>query len=103
MAGEISKQDQALNRGAQMVAQARADLDRELSGLRGQLAGIGSQWRGSGAVAFQGVMTRWDDNTRKIVGALDSFEANLKSSETTYNTNDADQASTYSRLSGRLG
>lgn len=103
MAGEISKQDQALVRGAKMVSSARSDLTSELAGLRGQLSGIGTSWKGGGSVAFQGVMTRWDENSKKIISALEQFEANLVSSENTYDTNDQDQASTFGRLSGRLG
>lgn len=103
MAGEVSKQDQALNRGASMVSDARTDLESQLSGLRGQLSGIGAQWIGSGSTAFQNVITRWDEDTRKIISALNEFEANLHSSESTYNASDDTQASSFSRLSGRLG
>jgi uncharacterized protein YukE len=51
MAGEVSKQDQSLTKGAQMVSSARGDLDQQLSALRGKLAGIGAQWRGAGSSA----------------------------------------------------
>lgn len=103
MASELSKQDQALDRGARMVSDARSELDQQLASLRGQLAGIGASWIGSGSTAFQGVMTRWDADTRRIIAALNEFEANLKASESTYNTSDETQASTYASLSGRLG
>ena len=103
MAGEVSKQDQSLTRGAQMVSSARGDLDQQLSSLRGKLAGIGAQWRGAGSSAFQQVMTRWDEDARKITSALDEFEANLRSSEQVYNASDETQSSTFAKLSGRLG
>ncbi|MFP5336494.1 MAG: WXG100 family type VII secretion target [Actinomycetes bacterium] len=103
MAGEVSKQDQALTRGAQMVAEARSDLEQQLSALRGKLSGIGAQWRGQGSTAFQTVMTRWDENSRRIVAALNDFEANLRSSEQTYNTSDEQQASTFTNVAGRMG
>jgi WXG100 family type VII secretion target len=103
MAGEVSKQDQALNRGAQMVGGARGDLEQQLGSLRGKLAGIGAQWQGSGATAFTQVMTRWDENARQITTALDEFQANLQSSEQTYNASDEAQSATFGRLSGRLG
>ena len=103
MAGEVSKQDQALTRGAQMVSSARGDLDQQLSALRGKLSGIGAQWRGAGSSAFQQVMIRWDEDAKKIIGALDEFEANLRSSEQTYNVSDEAQSSTFSKLSSRLG
>jgi WXG100 family type VII secretion target len=103
MAGEVTKQEQSLVRGAQMVQSARGDLDQQLSALRGKLSSIGSQWQGAGAAAFTQVMTRWDEDARKITTALDQFEANLRSSEQTYNANDEAQSSSFSKLSGRLG
>jgi|1186.fasta_scaffold53060_2 WXG100 family type VII secretion target len=103
MAGEVTKQDQALTRGAQMVSSARGDLEQQLSSLRGKLSSIGAQWRGSGSTAFQRVMVQWDEDARKIISALNEFEANLRTSEQTYNANDEAQSSTFSKLSGRLG
>ena len=103
MAGEISKQDQALSRAAQLVAEARQDLDQQCGALRGKLQGIGSQWVGAGATAFAQVMERWDTDTRKVVTALDDFEQNLKASESTYTAVDSSQQSTFQRLSSRLG
>ncbi len=103
MAGEVSKQDQALTRGAQMTSAARGDLEQQLGALRGKLAGIGAQWCGAGSSAFQQVMTRWDEDARKIISALNEFEANLQSSEQTYNANDEMQSQSFGKLAGRLG
>lgn len=103
MAGEMSKQDQALTRAAQMVQSARGDLDQQLGSLRGKLSGIGAQWQGAGSAAFQQVMARWDESARKITSALNEFEANLQASEQTYNAADEQQSATYAKLSGRLG
>lgn len=103
MAGEVTKQDQALTRGAQLVDQARGDLEQQLGSLRGKLAGIGAQWAGGGSTAFQNVMTRWDEDSRKIVAALDEFQANLRSSEQTYNAADDAQSAAFGKLSGLLG
>jgi WXG100 family type VII secretion target len=86
-----------------MVVSARGDLDQQLSALRGKLSGIGAQWRGAGSSAFQQVMVRWDEDAKKIITALDEFEANLRSSEQTDNANDETQSSSFNRLSGRLG
>ena len=103
MAGEVSKQDQALTRGAQMVSSAKGDLDQQLSSLRGKLSGIGAQWRGAGSTAFQQVMVRWDEDARKITSALTEFETNLRVSDQTYNANDETQSSSFGKLAGRLG
>ena len=100
---EVTKQDQSLTRGATMVSSARADLTQQLSGLRGRLEGIGAQWRGGGSTAFQQLMQRWQDDSNKIVTALDEFEQNLRTSEQTYNANDDVQSQSFNKLQGRLG
>ncbi|MCC2309580.1 WXG100 family type VII secretion target [Cellulomonas chengniuliangii] len=103
MAVEVSAADGALKQGATAVAQSKADLQRELSALEGKLAGIGSHWQGQGAVAFSALMARWREDAQKIVRALDDFEANLVSSQSTYTAADDAQQSAMSRLQGRLG
>lgn len=86
-----------------MVSDAKSELDGQLGSLRGKLSGIGSQWRGAGSTSFQSVMMRWDDQARRITGALNDFEANLRSSEQTYNASDEAQSSSFTNLGGRLG
>ncbi|MGF1662899.1 MAG: WXG100 family type VII secretion target [Kineosporiaceae bacterium] len=102
MADEVSRQDQALTRGAGMVSAARSELDQQLSALRGTLSGIGAQWRGQGATSFQTTMTRWDESARRIIAALDGFEQNLRSSEQTYTTTDEAQAQSFTTFQGRM-
>ena len=86
-----------------MVSEAKSELDGQLGSLRGKLSGIGGQWKGAGSTSFQSVMTRWDDQSRRITGALNDFEANLRSSEQTYNASDEAQSSSFTNLGGRLG
>ncbi|MGH3439355.1 MAG: WXG100 family type VII secretion target [Sciscionella sp.] len=103
MAGEVSKQEGSLQRGAQMVSAARSDLDQQLASMRGKLSGIGAQWRGAGSSAFQQVMVRWDEDARKIISALNEFEQNLQTSERTYDAGDQAQQASFNKLGGRLG
>ena len=103
MAGEVSAADGALKAGAAQVAQSRGELTQQLSALEGKLNGIGAQWQGQGSTAFQSLMVRWNEDARKIINALNEFEQNLNTSQTTYTSSDEQQSSTMSRLSGRLG
>jgi WXG100 family type VII secretion target len=103
MAGEVSAADGALQRGAKIVSDARQQLTQELSSLEGKLAGIGSAWKGSGSTAFQSVMSRWHEDSSKIIQALSRFEENLTSSQSTYTTTDDTQQSSFSKLQSRLG
>ena len=102
MAG-VSKEEQALTRGANMVSQARGDLTGQLGALRGQISNLVTDWQGAGGAGFTNVMNRWDEDSRRIIAALDEFEANLTASEQTYNAADEEQAATYGKLSSRLG
>lgn len=103
MAGEISKQDQALTRGAQLVAEARQELDAQLKALGGKLQNIGGQWVGAGSAAFTQAMQRWNEDASTIIRSLDAFEEKLKASESTYTAADSEQQAAFTRLSGRLG
>lgn len=99
----ISKEEQALTRGAQMVQSARGDLTSQLNTLRGQIAPLQTEWQGSGGASFSNVMLRWDESSSKIIAALDEFEANLRASDQTYTAADDEQAGAIGRLSARLG
>ena len=102
MAGEVSAADGALKAGADVVASTRGSLQQQLSALEGKLSGVGAGWQGQGAVAFNQLMTRWRDDATKIISALNEFEANLISSQSTYTAPDDAQASAMSNLAGRL-
>jgi WXG100 family type VII secretion target len=103
MAGEVSAADGALKAGAGVVSQTRGSLQQQLQVLDGKLAGIGSGWQGQGAVAFTQLMSRWREDSTKIIGALNEFEANLTSSQSTYTASDDDQAQRLGKLTSRLG
>jgi WXG100 family type VII secretion target len=103
MAGEVSAADGALKAGAGVVSTTRGSLQQQLQVLDGKLSGIGAGWQGQGAVAFNQLMTRWRDDATKIIGALNEFEANLVSSQSTYTASDDAQAAAMSKLTGRLG
>ncbi|PWD50523.1 WXG100 family type VII secretion target [Serinibacter arcticus] len=87
-ADKFSAEEGALRAGADHVATAKTTLDGQLADLRGRLTSLEGQWRGSGATAFTTVMTRWDNDTRRLTGALETFEANLKGTDTAYTETD---------------
>lgn len=103
MSTELSAGDGALKAGADAVAQAKAELQSQLSTLDGRLAGLPAQWKGLGAVAFQRLMTKWNEDTTKLINALNEFEANLTASQSTYSSADDGTSSDMSSLIGRLG
>lgn len=103
MAGEVSAADGALKQGADVVAQSRSALLQQIQVLEGKLAGVGAGWAGQGAVAFSSLMTRWREDATKMVNALNEFEANLISSQSTYSAADDQQAQSLGNFNARLG
>ena len=103
MTAFLSSVDGAIERGAQVVGIARADLRADLAGLRDQLSGIGAHWSGEGATAFLTVMDRWDVAAGRLVDALLGFEDALRASAATYATTDEAQHRSFAALAARLG
>lgn len=103
MAGQISAAEGALRKGAQTVAEAKANLDSRIKTVESDMLAIGSGWQGPAAVSFQALMARWNEEARKVTSALDQFEANLVSSQQDYEAADNEQESTFSSLAARLG
>lgn len=103
MGREVSAADGALQRGATIVAESKAALQGELSSLESRLAGIGAQWQGTGSAAFTNVMSQWREKATRIINTLDSFEENLRQSQTTYTATDDAASQAMNRLAGRLG
>lgn len=103
MAGQISAAEGAIRKGAQTVAEAKTNLDARIKTVEGDMLAIGSGWQGPAAQAFQALMTRWNEEARKVTSALDQFEDNLNSAQRDYETADQDQQTTFSNLAARLG
>lgn len=103
MSTSVIAHDGALDRGARVVADARAELLRELTSLRNQLNGLGGHWAGQGSVSFHSAMSRWDASATRFVDALTGFEDNLTSSSATYSTTDDAQHASFAAFAARLG
>lgn len=85
------------------MAESKGQLLGELSALEGRLSGIGAMWQGAGSAAFGSVMAQWREKSARIIGALDTFEENLRASQSTYVASDDAASQAMSRLQSRLG
>ncbi len=102
-AGGFDKADAALATAAQHVGEARADLEGQLQTLGGNLASLASAWQGAGASAFQVVWTRWEEQARTVLRALESFEQALTTAERGYDAADDASSQALRQLASRLG
>lgn len=103
MGGEVSAADGALQRGAQIVNQSKAEITGELNSIQSKLSGIGAAWTGSGSTAFQQTFQAWQEKSRRITNALDQFEQNLRDSQSAYTQTDDASAQSQNKFMGRLG
>ncbi len=100
----LSNQDRALFAGANLVAEAKSELDGKFQIVRGHVADAASAWAGSGSTQFQQTMLRWDDSVRKVTNALVDFEANLRKSQQDFDETDDAQRQSFAHLDpSRLG
>ena len=102
-ASEMGQGRGTLSTAAAMVAEARHDLDRVTSELGQHLDAARGQWSGQGGSAFIALGLAWSERQRTIVGALDGFEAALRSTEHDNTTTDETQAAVLGRSQQRLG
>lgn len=93
----------ALKQGAELVRQAKADLDAKLKALRSTVDGIGAGWTGAGRQAFDTLMLTWGDETAKLTGSLTKFEESLLGTDQALSANEDETSANFAKFTGRLG
>lgn len=92
-----------VQKSAEIVSVARADLRKQVDALRGQMEAVKAHWEGQGARTFDAVSEAWKVQTQDIVTVLDTCEANLTGSQRQYDADDASAASSLGKYSSMLG
>lgn len=99
---EFGQGERALTRAAEMVSQARGDLNGFVSQLDNQIAGIQGQWGGAGARAFQILHAAWTEKQTMINNALDRFAEALTATEHDNTVTDETQGSNFSQMVSQI-
>jgi WXG100 family type VII secretion target len=102
-AAEMGQGHSTLNKGAALVADAKADFDRISKTLDGQIQGLRGRWQGAGGTAFFTLHLAWTEEQKVIVQALNEFENALTSTERDNVSTDEAQSANYARTTNRLG
>jgi WXG100 family type VII secretion target len=102
-AQEMGQGRGALSAAAGIVADARHDFDRLDSELVQHIEAARAAWSGQGGAAFQALGHTWSAKQRTIVGALNRFEASLRSTEKDNTATDDTQSAAFTRHQQRLG
>lgn len=91
-----------LHQAANDVRSTRSDVDGDLSRLRGMVDQLANAWRGQAGVGFQNLMQRWDQDTAKLLNALDNIGELLDQSGTQHEVNDESQQAEMNRIASAL-
>src|SRR5262249_25364937 len=91
MAGQFGAQFEQMTAAASHVAEVNESVQRQLAGLRNQLAPLTGAWKGQAATAFAMLMERWDADARNLNEALSSIGEQIRGSGTTYAQADEEQ------------
>lgn len=78
-------------------------VQSDLAALRGKLAPLAGAWRGEAALAFTGLMARWDADARALSEALRSIGEAIQGSARTYETQDQQGSADLSAIRAALG
>ncbi len=100
---EMGQGRATLSLAAGRVADARHDFDRLNRELVQHLDAARATWSGQGGTTFTALGHAWAEKQGAITGALDGFEAALRSTETDNLTTDEAQSAAFTRNLQRLG
>ncbi|MET8091631.1 WXG100 family type VII secretion target [Micromonospora sp. NPDC005220] len=80
-----------LHTAASDVRSTRSEVDGELKKLWNVVDDLAIAWKGQASTGFQSLMTRWQEDTSKLLTAMDSIADLLDKSGTTHQVNDEEQ------------
>lgn len=102
MAETISAEEGALRKGAQAVRETKTGIDGQVKKVRGEIEQLRGYWSGAAAVSFTTLMTRWDEQTRKLNEVLVTLEDALSGTERDQAATEEQHQSTISGLGSMM-
>jgi WXG100 family type VII secretion target len=80
-----------LHTAANDVRSTRSEVDGELKKLWNVVDDLAMAWQGQASSGFQSLMQRWNEDTTKLLAAMDDIADLLDKSGTTHQVNDEEQ------------
>lgn len=103
MAGQFGTQTDTMLAAAQRIEDIHQAMQGQMRSLQSQLAPLAGTWRGQASVAFQQVMTRWNEDATRINTALDDIAAKVAQGGRDYAASDEENRQAINRLGGGGG
>jgi WXG100 family type VII secretion target len=91
-----------IRKAGQDVAAAKQDADAKLAEVRAAAGDTQSAWQGTSGTAFQQLMIRWDEESKKLTDALQGISDQLGSQGVQIEATDEEQQSNLNRYTGTL-
>ncbi|QGU02832.1 WXG domain conatining protein [Corynebacterium kalinowskii] len=80
------------------VDSTNAEVQGELTRLRGTVDGLRGSWAGNAQVSFDGLMNRWNTSARDLQEALQDISDNIRSNAKNFEGMEAENASSFSTI-----
>jgi WXG100 family type VII secretion target len=103
VATTISAEEGALKRGAEAVGTAKAGIDQQLAHVRSEIEGVRAYWTGPAQISYNALMTRWDDESKKLNAVLITLQEAIQSTDRDQAQDEADHQQVISQLSNMMG
>ena len=84
------------------VDNTNAEVQGELTRLRGVVDGVRGSWAGSAQVAFDGLMQRWGESAGKLQEALKAISENIRTNARSFDSMESENASAFNNVGGGL-
>lgn len=89
--------------GANHVYEVNDSVQSQLAALRNQIAPLAGAWKGQASVAFQTLMTRWDQDAAKLNQALRAIGEQIQGSGQVYAVREEEEAASFGTIGNALG
>ena len=102
MAGQFTVTTADLDALAKYIGETSDQIQGQARTVRGAAEQVASGWAGDAFVAFSNLMTRMDEDVRKLDEALRSIQEQIASTADVYMRNEQEQSEAVSKISSRL-
>ncbi|MFC4065169.1 WXG100 family type VII secretion target [Actinoplanes subglobosus] len=81
----------SLHTAAKDTREVRQDIEGDLKKLWGVVDDLAIAWQGKASSGFQTLMSRWSEDTKKLLTAMDNIADLLDKTGTSHQVNDEEQ------------
>ena len=100
--GAFNTETEQMTKAATQVRDVNSTITSELSSLESAVEGVQAYWTGEGATSFQQLMTKWNEDSKKLNSALETIAEQIQTSSGTYSQQDQQSEQALSKIVSSL-